>query len=332
MSDLFAGIAGQDQTVSFLRRVLDAGTATHAYLIAGGGDGEGLDIALGFAAGLLGGADEDTREQVWRKTHPDLHVYSPGGADGYLVEQVRELTRDAELAPIRATGKVYIIQDAHRLAGAPANAFLKTLEEPPADVTCILVANNEAAVLETLRSRCEVLVLNSSSSAHAGDARVFEMLYALATGCGNQKLLDSSRLFVEIARERAVQDREGDLDTEAYIEKYEDYLSQGAKKQIELAGKRETTARERSSLFELCAVVRAWLRDCLVAYEGTPELLSYPGSAETTSLVGGSAGVAGLVSALDAVRVATSRISYNVTPQLAIDAMFLEIREALCRR
>lgn len=55
------------------------------------------------------------------------------------------------LHPFAPRTKVYIIQDAHRLAGAPANALLKTLEEPPQNVVCILVANSESAVLETLR-------------------------------------------------------------------------------------------------------------------------------------------------------------------------------------
>lgn len=62
-----------------------------------------------------------------------------------------------------------------------ANALLKTLEEPPQNVVCILVANSESAVLETLRSRCEVLVLNSPSGVRAGNAQLFDMLYAART-------------------------------------------------------------------------------------------------------------------------------------------------------
>lgn len=331
MSGLFEGITGQDQVTSYLQRVLDNAGATHAYLVAGGDEGAGADIALRFAAGLIGGADTQARDEVLRRVHPDLHVYTPGGADGYLVEQIRELTHDAELAPVRSASKVYIIQDAHRLAGAPANAFLKTLEEPPHDVTCILVANSESAVLETLRSRCEVLVLNAASRVRSADPQVFDMLYALARNCDNRTLLGNSKRFVELAQERARAMGDDELDAEAYIEKYDDYLSQGAKKQIELAGKRETTARERAALFDLCAVTRSWLRDCLVMREGGAALLAYPENSDQSARVAQSASESGLLRALDAARGAVSRISYNVTPQLAIDAMFLEIREALCR-
>lgn len=330
MSELFIGISGQDQVTSYLQHVHDTGNVTHAYLIAGGDEGVGDDIALRFAAGIIAQGDAQALDEALRRVHPDLHVYTPGGADGYLVEQVRELTHDAELAPIRAAGKVYVVQDAHRLAGAPANAFLKTLEEPPLNVTCILVANSESAVLETLRSRCEVLVLNAASGARAGNPQVFDMLYALSRNCDNRTLLGNSKRFVELARERAQSMGDDELDAEAYIEKYDDYLSQGAKKQIELAGKREATAHERAALFEFCAIARTWLRDCLVTREGSSELLAYPECAAQTSQVAQATRESGLLDALDAVKGARSRISYNVTPQLAIDAMFLEIREALC--
>ena len=53
MSELFAGISGQDQVTSYLQRVHDTGSMTHAYLVAGGEEGTGADIALRFAAEVL---------------------------------------------------------------------------------------------------------------------------------------------------------------------------------------------------------------------------------------------------------------------------------------
>lgn len=330
MRGLFEDISSQGQVTSFLQQVVDTGNATHAYLLAGGATNEGVEIAKRFAAGLIAEGDSEALAQVMNGVHPDLHSYAAGGADGYLVDQIRELTHDAELAPIRAQKKVYLIQDAQKLFGAPANALLKTLEEPPRDVVCILLANNEASVLETLRSRCEVLALNSPATVHAADVQVFEMLAELSTGCGNQRLLEYSKRFVEIAREKAAEEGDTAFDTEAYIEKYDEFLSQGARKQIELQGKRETTARERASLFAQCDLVRAWLRDCMLVTEGVASLLSYPEFGEQTRSVAFSCNMSQIIEALDAVKSATAHISYNVTPQLAIDAMFLEIRRALC--
>lgn len=329
MAELFEDIASQDQVTAYLQHVVDTGNSTHAYLIAGGAQGEGAEIARRFAAGIIADGDQDAFDQAMREVHPDLHVYFAGGAEGYLVDQIRELTHDAELAPIRSQRKAYIIQDAQKLFGAPANALLKTLEEPPQDVVCILLANNESSVLETLRSRCEVLTLNISIEVPVVDTQVFEMLDALARGCGNQELFDRAKRFVDIAKEKAEQGGEA-LDAEAYIEKYDEFLSQGAKKQIEQQGKREGTARERAALFEQCALARAWLRDCLIIREGTTALLSYPQFENPIRSVAESCEVTSLLAALDAVQSAVSRISYNVTPQLAINAMFIELRSALC--
>ncbi len=330
MRQLFSGITGQEQVAAYLQQAFEAGKVTHAYLLAGGAPGEASEIAKCFAAGLVAAEDDAAFDEAIRLIHPDIHVYDPAGAGSYLVDQIRELTYDAELAPIRADRKVYIINDAHRLSGAPANAFLKTLEEPPENVVCILVATTEAAVLETLRSRCEVFTLHTSRSERVGDTRVFETLYALAKGMGARDLLESAKSFVQIAHEAALS--ENNRDIEEYLEKYEDFLSAGAKKEIEQQEKRDASSRERAALLALLDMTQAWLRDCLVAREQASALVSYPECAAQTSAVANQASTAGLLCAIDAVTTTRFRISYNVTPQLAVEAMFLEIREALCRR
>ena len=329
MRELFTGIVGQEQVIAYLQQAYETDQVTHAYLLAGGASGEALELAKRFAAGLV--ADDDAAfDEAAREVHPDIHAYTPAGAGSYLVDQIRELTYDAELAPIRARRKVYIIDDAHRLSGAPANAFLKTLEEPPENVVCILVATTEAAVLETLRSRCEVLTLNSSTGKHVGDPRVFETIYALAMDVGARELLENAKRFVQIAHETASSGAEGDI--EEYLDKYEDYLSAGAKKELEQQEKRDASSRERAALLALLEMTQVWLRDCLVTHEGAGKLVAYPECSSQYSRVAYQADSASLLCAIDAVATARFRISYNVTPQLAVEAMFLEIREALCRK
>lgn len=74
MSELFAGISGQDQVTSYLQRVHDTGSMTHAYLVAGGEEGAGADIALRFAAGLIAHGDPQVTDEVLRHVHPDLSL------------------------------------------------------------------------------------------------------------------------------------------------------------------------------------------------------------------------------------------------------------------
>lgn len=327
--DIFEGVRGQEQATRYLQAAYDAQRTTHAYLIVGSPGSGKREIALRFAAALLAGDDPEQRDAVLRQVHPDLHVCEPASASGYLVEQIRAVVHDAELAPVRSARKVYLLEAAERLRGAPANAFLKTLEEPPADVVCLLLATTESAVLETLRSRCEVIALNEAVRAAKGDALVFEMMDALAHGCDNRAVLGYAKRLAEASMQGAEQLKQRQ---EAERETSKDYLSASALREVDQRNKRALTAESRAALRGSLAVVRAWLRDCLVTQQGAPELVTYTECAGSTLAVATAVDARALLDAIEAVDTASSQISYNVTPQLACEAMCLEIREALCRQ
>ena len=86
-------------------------------------------------------------------------LYSPpSGSDGIYVATVRAIVRTAALSPALAKRKVFVIGDAERMVpqkdtDAAANAFLKLLEEPPADTTLVLTSSEPGALLPTIRSR-----------------------------------------------------------------------------------------------------------------------------------------------------------------------------------
>jgi len=82
----------------------------------------------------------------------------PSGSDGIYVATVRSLVQRAVIAPAIGERKVFIVGDAERMvpqegADMAANAFLKLLEEPPADTTIILTSSEPGALLPTIRSR-----------------------------------------------------------------------------------------------------------------------------------------------------------------------------------
>jgi DNA polymerase III subunit delta' len=83
---------------------------------------------------------------------------SPSGSEGIYVATVRSLVQRAVISPAMGNRKVFIIGDAERMvpqegADMAANAFLKLLEEPPADTTIILTSSEPGALLPTIRSR-----------------------------------------------------------------------------------------------------------------------------------------------------------------------------------
>jgi DNA polymerase-3 subunit delta' len=82
----------------------------------------------------------------------------PSGSDGIYVATVRAIVRSAAISPALAKRKAFVIGDAERMVSQEgsdqaANAFLKLLEEPPADTTVILTSSEPGALLPTIRSR-----------------------------------------------------------------------------------------------------------------------------------------------------------------------------------
>lgn len=154
---IFDHTIGQDLAVSILRRAL-AGDAQHAYLFTGPiGVGKG-DMALEFAAGLIctrGGCGEcEACDRVRQGIHPDVEVVRP---EGPLIRigQIRELNVQLVQRPFEGRARVFVILQADAMNDEAANAFLRSLEEPPPHVHFILVTGAPERILPTIISRCQ---------------------------------------------------------------------------------------------------------------------------------------------------------------------------------
>ncbi|SFR46582.1 DNA polymerase-3 subunit delta' [Marinobacter daqiaonensis] len=90
------------------------------------------------------------------QSHPDIRVYQPEKSRMVRIDQVRALSQFAVASPQVARYKVAILDRADQLNINAANALLKTLEEPAADVVLILLQETGRPVLPTIRSRCRV--------------------------------------------------------------------------------------------------------------------------------------------------------------------------------
>ncbi|MGM0569214.1 DNA polymerase III subunit delta' [Marinobacter sp.] len=91
------------------------------------------------------------------ESHPDIRVYQPEKSRMIRIDQVRALSQFAVASPQVAGVKVAILDRADQLNINAANALLKTLEEPAADVVLLLLQETGRPVLPTIRSRCRVL-------------------------------------------------------------------------------------------------------------------------------------------------------------------------------
>ncbi len=161
-------VRGHDAVVASLKRSLAQGRFPHALFFAGL---EGIGkrtLALKLAQGLLcersSEADLDPCEtcpsclQVKAGNHPDLlQVERPAEKHELPIDVIRTLCRDLGLKPMMGARKIAIVNDADDLNEEAANAFLKTLEEPPPGSVLILVGKSAESQLDTIISRCRVV-------------------------------------------------------------------------------------------------------------------------------------------------------------------------------
>lgn len=169
MSGLFEDLIGHDNVVALLESELSR--PAQAYLFVGPESvGKGA-AALRFAAGLLGGEDDDrARRLALAGTHPDLRIVEPEGAASLGVEQAREVVSRASMTPVESSRTVFLFPDAGAMTDQAANALLKTLEEPLASAVFLLVAESEDDFPQTVASRCRTIHMGRVPSGELVDA------------------------------------------------------------------------------------------------------------------------------------------------------------------
>ena len=169
-----------------IERSLVSGRLAHAILLHGEDLRELDGVASALAAALL----NCTISEVL--LHPDFITLRPSGKMRQIRigdrgesadNTMRGFLRQISQTPNRGTRKLAVVFDADRMNNATANAFLKTLEEPPADTTLLLLSTRPYDLLDTIRSRCFHFRIGAAS-ADARDGRWQMWLTSYATWLG----------------------------------------------------------------------------------------------------------------------------------------------------
>lgn len=164
----WGSVRGHDRIVAGLRQSMAQGRFPHAFLFVGPeGVGKRL-FALTLAQALL--CERRVEEaldpcgscpsclQVEAGTHPDLLVVQkPEDKHELPISTIRDLCLSLSLKPMRGLRRIAIVDDADDLSEEAANAFLKTLEEPPPGSVLILIGTSAELQLDTVVSRCRVV-------------------------------------------------------------------------------------------------------------------------------------------------------------------------------
>ncbi len=141
-------VVGQDGITQTLKQAISSGQIAQAYLFCGPrGVGKTTSARI-FARAINGfSPDDDTLS---------FNVFELDAASNNKVEDIRSIVEQVRIPPQNGKYKVYIIDEVHMLSQAAFNAFLKTLEEPPAHAVFILATTEKHKILPTILSRCQI--------------------------------------------------------------------------------------------------------------------------------------------------------------------------------
>ncbi len=261
-----------EKALEYLQRAHKQQRLAHAYLISGPAGSGKSAVAAGLAAAL----NNTTPEQALSARAPDVFVTEPASRSRRIVvDQIRSLERTLQLRTSSGRKKIAIIRDADRMQTQAANAFLKTLEEPPQNSLLLLLTALPEALPETIVSRCLSLPLQvpSQTKLSREESELLQLLCAAAEGNssgieraygvshGIQRLLDSIRSEIREEHAAALQAEERryrQTTDGAWLAEREDYYK----------AMTESVYRERRS--RLLEALFLWWADVLRARVDVP--------------------------------------------------------------
>jgi DNA polymerase III subunit delta' len=341
---MFSDFPEQARIAQLLQRSLERDRLAHAYLFAGNSLGELEAMARTLAktvnclspprraaSGLpLDSCDHcDSCHRIDQYNHPDVSWIRPESKSRVVtIDVIRELMQTVNLKPTVAAFKVGVIVAADRLNVQAANAFLKTLEEPPPKSLLILLTTEPQRMLETILSRC--LRLSFAETGLKFDASHTEWLSTFtsmaATGAGG--LLARYRLMGLIMKRLAQQrqDIEKALSARSPLERYDDLESNMRDKlEDELAAAVEAEYRRQRT--DLIGVLHWWLRDVwLESLAAGADMLSFPNLAAAAQSVARRISPAEARSNLEELDRLQRQLHSNVQEALALEVGLLKLR------
>ena len=159
----FNSVVGQEHITSTLKNAIKTGQIAQSFLFCGPRGVGKTTCARIFAKALncqhltvdFEPCNECDSCRAYNES-ASFNVYELDAASNNSVDDIRSLVEQVRIAPQGAKYKVYVIDEVHMLSSAAFNAFLKTLEEPPAYAKFILATTEKHKIIPTILSRCQV--------------------------------------------------------------------------------------------------------------------------------------------------------------------------------
>jgi len=312
--------------LEYLRRAHEQNRLAHAYLISGPPGSGKQQLAAELSSLVNGTATGD----VFSAKAREIFVARPESKSRRIViGQIRDLEHALQMRASNGRRKVAIISDADRLQSQAANAFLKTLEEPPKDSLLLLLSALPEALPETILSRCIAIVLAREGQLQASDEekklvkllqqashdRGWAIQFAYRLAQEFQRLLRAVREDVKRETDEALKEEQArykDATDGAWVEEREQYYK---------ARTESLYLQRRAGLIE---VLFAWWSDVLRSNSGVWQR-SLPGAREETAALARRFSTAEILKRIQCVEELRDHLNRNIHEALAIEVAFLTI-------
>lgn len=325
----FKEIIGHEQIIQNMKNAILYHKISHAYILSGE-DGMGkMMLAKAFAMTLLceKGNTEPCMQckscrQFLSGNHPDVVYVTHEKPNSIGVDDIRfKLNEDIQIKPYSSPYKVYIVDEAELMTEQAQNALLKTIEEPPAYGMILLLTSNEKRLLPTILSRCVTFSLRPLPDQKLKDHLMAQ--YGIAE--------EQADLYAAFARGnlgKAI----SMVSSESFRILYDEVLhllKHVSEMEIgELLDYIKKLVGDDLNIEDILDFIQIWYRDILM-FKVTKDanLLIFKGENKIIREFGEKSSYEGLEEIVKAVDRARMRLKANVNLELAMELLFLVIKE-----
>lgn len=310
-----------------LRRADEGDRLGHAYLITGPAGSGKQALAADIFRLVNRLPDRIGDEEIWR--HPEAHLARPESKSRRIVvEQIRELEQALQMKASVGIKKVGVIMEAERMVTQASNAFLKTLEEPPANSLLLLLTATPEMLLETILSRCLTIPLKGPATVtrSAWETELLQALGKFFARAGRRELPEIFGLvrdFQDVlnrCKESVAEENKAEWKAEEkhYKQTTESKWLDQREEQLEAMAEARYQ-RERAGLVEL---LTTWWADVSRQQAGGGQL-DLPEHAAQTAWLAQNEDAITTLQRLEALEELKTHLSQNINEPLALEAAFL---------
>lgn len=334
----FNDLTEQKAVAEQLHRSLQRGRLAHAYLFTGP-RGSGKEAVARTLAKALNCTEKDhdscdhcdSCRRVDEGAHPDVYWVRPESKSRRIqVEQMREFMKAVNLRSSMGGVKVGIVVDADCLGEEASNAFLKTLEEPPAQTVIVLLTADPQRLLPTILSRC-LRISFGPTTGHVVSpyhAKLLPLLTKFST-TGEERVANSYQLLAELTAllQEIRKETRAHIEAEMNLDRYEE-LEPKVRERLEEQLEARVEGEYRAARERLLEEIYSWFGDLLLCTEGAEDsLLTHSDQAAATRRVATGLTYPKACHDLEAIEQIRDSLSRNISETLAFEVGLLKLAQ-----